>query len=79
MGKLQQQGYSYAEQLMQDYNDPICATKIENWRNRLTKKHDVDKILCSSMDYRQAKQIVEYAKQYIFPMINDYWARMELL
>lgn len=73
MGRLQQMGYAYADFLMQNYNDPNCALRIENWRNRITRKHDVDKILNNTMNYRQAKQIVEYAKNYIFPMINEYW------
>ena len=72
-GKLQEEGYNYADSLMRNYNNPSCASKIETWRNRITRKHDVDKILNNTMNYRQAKQIVEYAKYYILPMINEYW------
>ena len=76
MGLLQQEGDAYAQHLMRNYNDIDCALKIENWRNRLTSKHDVEKFqtLAPNYNYRQAKQIVEYAKRSILPMINNFYA-----
>lgn len=78
MGCLQQEGVAYADYLMGCYNDPDCASKIERWRNRLTWKHDIDKFLKwnPNFNYRQAKQIVIYAKYYIRDMINDYYYRL---
>lgn len=72
-GWLQRDAHLYANSLMSQYNNPECARKIENWRTRMTHRHDVDKILDKTHNYRQAKQIVEYAKQYILPMINKYY------
>ena len=72
-GELQKIAMQYAYDLMKRYADDSCAAKIENWRNRMTHSHDVNKIKCSKFNYRQAKQIVEYAKQYILPMINEYY------
>lgn len=73
--RLQQLGDAYAEALMQNYNNDESATKIENWRNRITREHDVDKIRNSypNLNYRQLKQIVEYAKTYIRGKINEYY------
>lgn len=78
MGLLQQEGDAYAQHLMSNYNDPTCASKIEIWRNRLTCKHDVNKFrnLNQRFNYRQAKQIVVYAKSYILDKINDYYRRL---
>lgn len=75
-GRLQQEGEAYANYLMSNYSDPTCASKIENWRNRITSKHDVEKFqtLAPNYNYRQAKQIVEYAKSSILPMINNFYA-----
>ncbi len=76
IGWLQQIAMDYARYLMSQYTNPICALKIENWRTRLTGKHDTHNFLNNSpfaLDYRQAKQIVDYAKQYILPLINSYY------
>lgn len=72
-GKLQKFAMQYACYLMEHYHDPACALRIENWRNRITYSHDVNKIKGDTFDYRQAKQIVDYAKQYILRMINEYY------
>ena len=78
MGLLQQEGDAYAQHLMRNYNDIDCALKIENWRNRITRRHDAEKILNMNhnFNYRQAKQIVIYAKSYILDKINDYYNRL---
>ena len=67
MGTLQQEGYNYADSLMQNYNNPNCASKIETWRNRITGGHDVENFINTNGNFnrRQAKQIVNYAKSYI--------------
>lgn len=72
MGKLQEEAKLYAQSLMQQYSNSACALKIENWRTRITHSYDVHKIMQSGDDYRRAKKIVDYAKEYILPMINKY-------
>ena len=73
IGKLQKEAKFYAKSLMQQYGNPDCAQKIENWRTRITHNHDVHKIMQDGDDYQRAKKIVEYAKEYIIlPMINTY-------
>lgn len=80
MGWLQDLGYQYADYLMTEYkSDMNCAKRIETWRTRRTKPYDRDKIVniypqCANCTPRQRKQIVEYAKKYIYSMISDYWA-----
>lgn len=54
---------------MENYDDKDYAKKIENWRNRLTHSHDVNKIRTNYSNYRQAKAVVDYAKRYIVPLI----------
>lgn len=66
MGHLQKMADDYANFIVQQYCNNGCAKRIENWRNRITHKHDVDsfKQQFKNYSYRQAKQIVNYAKQY---------------
>ena len=80
MGTLQQEGYNYADSLMQNDNNPNCASKIETWRNRITGGHDVENFINTNGNFnrRQAKQIVNYAKSYIRNMINDYYRQTGL-
>lgn len=80
MGWLQDFGYQYAADLKEEYvRDVSCASHIEDWRTRRTNPHDRDNIVnrypqCIDFTPRQRKQIVEYAKKYIYSMISDYWA-----
>ena len=76
-GKLQRLGEEFALHLMCGYSNPNCANNIENWRNRLTKKHDIEsmKRMLPHLNNRQAKAVVNYAKQYIQPLINHYIAQ----
>lgn len=79
MGYLQQYGLDYAHFLMRKYENPDCTLHIEDWRNRVTRPYDRDKItnisfFPNNLTRRQRKQIVDYAKEYISNMISDYWA-----
>jgi hypothetical protein len=80
MGWLQDFGYRYAEDLMVEYRrNKDCASQIEEWRTRRTNPNDRDNIVsrypqCANFTLGQRKQIVEYAKKYIYSMISDYWA-----
>ena len=76
MGHLQLYGMDYADFLMQNYNNADCAYSIEEWRNRITKPYDRDKVMMRypNLSARQRKQVVEYAKRYILRLINNYLA-----
>ena len=77
---LQDLGNLYASDLMEEYvSDANCASHIEDWRTRRTDPNDRDNIVnrypqCANCTQRQQKQIVEYAKKYIYSKISDYWA-----
>lgn len=73
---LQGYGWDYAHHLMRNYNDFDRAKRIENWRNRMAKPYDRDKvkIYYPTLSHRQRKQVVIYAKKYILDLINSHLA-----
>lgn len=76
LGKLQRIGAKYAKDLMLNYSNEGCCQAIEAWKTRKTSKYDWDKIKQNYpyLNTRQAKQVVNYAKEHINSLISEYLA-----